>query len=99
MIMIFLITMRFLKPIDDLLWTLSIELILLLTQYILLKIGRKKLEKREQVSIDSDEKQDGVRAENNLMKCVKVKSQFLEEVKKNRKRLKISYAECVKSRM
>ena len=91
--------MRFLKPIDDLLWTLSIELILLLTQYILLKIGRKKLEKREQVSIDSDEKQDGVRAENNLMKCVKVKSQFLEEVKKNRKRLKISYAECVKSRM
>ena len=99
MIMIFLITMRFLKPIDDLLWTLSIELILLLTQYILLKIGRKKLEKREQVSIDSDEKQDGVRAENNLMKCVKVKSQFLEEVKKNRKRLKISYAERVKSRM
>ena len=99
MIMIFLITMRFLKPIDDLLWTLSIELILLLTQYILLKTSRKKLEKREQVSIDSDEKQDGVRAENNLMKCVKVKSQFLEEVKKNRKRLKISYAECVKSRM
>ena len=65
--------MRFLKLIDDLLWTLSIELILLLTQKILLKIDRKKLEKGEQVSTDSDEKQEGVRADNNLMKCVKVK--------------------------
>ena len=73
MIIIFLITMRFLKLIDDLLWTLSIELILLLTQKILLKIDRKKLEKGEQVSTDSDEKQEGVRADNNLMKCVKVK--------------------------
>ena len=73
MIIIFLITMRFLKLVDDLLWTLSIELILLLTQKILLKIDRKKLEKGEQVSTDSDEKQEGVRADNNLMKCVKVK--------------------------
>ena len=33
------------------------------------------------------------------MKDVKVKNQFLKEVRKNRKRLKKSYAERVKSRM
>ena len=46
---------------------------------------RQKLEKRDQVWIDNDENQEGVRVENNLMKDVKVKNQFLEEVKKTGK--------------
>ena len=48
----------------------------------------KNLKKREQVSIDNDEKQEGARAENNLMKDVKVKNQFLEEKKKKQKKVK-----------
>ena len=60
---------------------------------------KQKLEKREQVSIDNDEKQEEARDDNNLMKDIKVKSQFLEEVKKNRKRLKKCYAKRVKPRM
>ena len=43
---------------------------------------KQKLEKSEQVSIDNDEKQEEVRANNNLMKDVKVKTEFLKEVKK-----------------
>ena len=46
---------------------------------------KQKLEKRDQVWIDNDENQEGVRVENNLMKDVKVKNQFLEEVKKTGK--------------
>ena len=43
---------------------------------------KQKKEKSEQVLIDNDKKQEGARAKNNLMKDVKVKNQFLEEVKK-----------------
>ena len=46
---------------------------------------KQKLQKREQVLIDNDEKQGGVRAENILMKDIKVKNQFLGEVKKTGK--------------
>ena len=42
MIMIFSIAMRFLKLIGDLLWTLSIELLLLLTRKSLLRIRERK---------------------------------------------------------
>ena len=55
-------------------------------------------QKLDQVWIDNDENQEGVRVENNLMKDIKVKNQFLEEVKKQEK-AKISYVERVKSRM
>ena len=42
------------------------------------------MEKRKQVSINNGEKQEGTRAENNLMKDVKVKNQFLEGVRKKK---------------
>ena len=60
---------------------------------------KQKLTKREQVSIDDEKKQEAACADNNLMKDVKVKNHFLEQVKKNRKRLKKSYAERVKLRI
>ena len=49
---------------------------------------KQKKEKSEQVSIDNDKKQEGARAKNNLMKDVKVKNQFLEEVKKKQEKAK-----------
>ena len=42
------------------------------------------MEKRKQVSINNGEKQEGTRAENSLMKDVKVENQFLEEVRKKK---------------
>ena len=60
---------------------------------------KQKKERTKQVSIDNDEKQEGARAKNNLMKDVKVKNQFLEEVEKKQEKAKKSYAKRVKSRM
>ena len=57
------------------------------------------MEKREQVSIYNYKKQEEARAENNLMKDIQIKSQFLEKVRKKQEEAKNSYAECVKSRL
>ena len=51
----------------------------------------------EQNEIANDKKQEGAHSENHLKSKVKVKNQFLNEVKKNRKRIRKSYIECVKS--
>ena len=60
---------------------------------------KQKMEKKEQMSINGDEKREGVCSENRLIKQVKIKNEFLSEAEKNRKRVKKSYRECVKSRM
>ena len=52
------------------------------------------MEKRKQVSINNGEKQEGTRAENNLMKDVKVKNQFLEGVRKKTKQEKAKKELC-----
>ena len=49
---------------------------------------KQKLTKREQVSIDDEKKQEGACADNNLMKDVKVKNHFLEQVKKKQEKAK-----------
>ena len=45
---------------------------------------KQKMEKREQNEIVNDKKQEGAQSENRLMSEVKVKNQFLNEVKKNK---------------
>ena len=60
---------------------------------------KQKLEKEEENGSANNEKQEGARSENCLMGEVKVKNQFLSEVKKNRKRMRKSYIEHVKLQM
>ena len=57
---------------------------------------KQKMEKKEQNETDNNEKQEGTRSENRLMGKVKVKNQFLNKVKKNRKRIRKSYLERIK---
>ena len=57
------------------------------------------MEKKEQNEIANDQKQEGAHSENCLMSEVKVKNQFLNEVKKNRKRIRKSYIEHIKLQM
>ena len=45
------------------------------------------MEIKEQDEIANSKKQEGARSENRLMGEVKVKNQFMNEVKKNRKRI------------
>ena len=47
---------------------------------------KQKMEKKEQIFIDDDEKQDQVGYENSLMKKVKLKNEFENEEEKTRKR-------------
>ena len=46
----------------------------------------KKIEKREQMSIDNDEKRENASVENSLMKKVKIKNEFEGEQKKKKKK-------------
>ena len=48
----------------------------------------KKIEKKEQMSIDDDEKSENASVKNSLMKKVKTKNEFEGEQKNNRKRSK-----------
>ena len=50
----------------------------------------KKIEKREQMSIDNDEKRENAIVENSLMKKVKIKNEFEGEQKKKKKNRKRS---------
>ena len=59
---------------------------------------KQEMEKKEQDSIDADEKKDEARDENSLMKKVKIKNEFLEEAEKLRKQVGKSYQEKVKKR-
>ena len=45
--------------------------------------AKQKMEKREQNSIDNGEKREGAPSENRLRGKVKVKNEFLNEVRKN----------------
>ena len=49
--------------------------------------------------IDADEKKDEARDENSLIKKVKIKNEFLEEVEKRRKQVGKSYGVRVRKRM
>ena len=42
----------------------------------------QKMEKKEQMSIDDDNKRDGARSENRLMKKVKIKNELLKKTEK-----------------
>ena len=54
------------------------------------------MEKTEQNEVANSEKQEGAHSENHLVSEVKVRNQFLNEVKKNRKRIRKSYIEHMK---
>ena len=56
-------------------------------------------QKMKQNEIANDKKQEGAHSENHLKSKVKVKNQFLNEVNKNRKRIRKSYIERVKSQL
>ena len=43
------------------------------------------MEKKEQMSIDDDNKRDGARSENRLMKKVKIKNELLKKTEKQEK--------------
>ena len=58
----------------------------------------RKMEKKEQMSFDDDNKRDGARSENRLMKQIKIKNELLKKAEKKEKGKK-SYREHVKSRM
>ena len=85
-----------------LLWTLLIELTLLLIQKkliedteatktkIVVPTIKHKMEKKEQISIDNDQKQNQARHENSLMKKAKTKNELKNEEGKTRERLKKS---------
>lgn len=45
----------------------------------------QKMEKKEQMSIDDDNKRDGARSENRLMKKVKIKNELLKKTEKQEK--------------
>ena len=49
-------------------------------------ILKKKIEKKEQISIDDDKKRENASIENSLMKKVKIKNEFAGEQKKKKKR-------------
>ena len=57
---------------------------------------KQKMEKTEQNEIANSEKQEGAPSENRLVSEVKVRNQFFNEVKKNRKRIRKSYIEHMK---
>ena len=57
---------------------------------------KQKMEKTEQNEIANSEKQEGAPSENRLVSVVKVRNQFFNEVKKNRKRIRKSYIEHMK---
>ena len=57
---------------------------------------KQKMEKTEQNEITNSEKQEGAPSENRLVSEVKVRNQFFNEVKKNRKRIRKSYIEHMK---
>ena len=59
----------------------------------------QEMEKKRQDMIDADEKKDEARDENSLIKKVKIKKEFLEEVEKLRKQAGKSYRVRVKKRM
>ena len=92
--------MKLLEVIYHLLWTLLIELTLLLIQKkliedteatktkIVVPTIKHKMEKKEQISIDNDQKQDQARHENSLMKKAKTKNELKNEEGKTRERLK-----------
>ena len=93
---------KLLEVIYHLLWTLLIELTLLLIQKkliedteatktkIVVPTIKHKMEKKEQISIDNDQKQDQARHENSLMKKAKTKNELKNEEGKTRERLKKS---------
>ena len=60
---------------------------------------KQKMEKKEQMLIEDDEKRRGAHSENRLMKQVNFKNEFLNKTEKNRKRVKKSYRENIKSRI
>ena len=60
---------------------------------------KQKMEKKEQMLIEDDEKRRGAHSENRLMKQVNIKNEFLNKTEKNRKRVKKSYRENIKSRI
>ena len=102
--------MRFLRLMREILWTFLIELPLLLMQESLSMIRRRQVwrllinlsnknGKKEQNEIVNDKIQDGTRFENRLTSKVKVENQFMNKINKNRKRIRKSYIEHVKSRM
>ena len=66
---------------------------------MVINLPNKKWKKKEQNEIVNDEKQEGTRFENRLTSKVKVENQFLNKINKNRKRIRKSYIERVKSRM
>ena len=43
---------------------------------------KQKMEKKEQMLMDDDEKREGARSENHLMKQIKIKNEFLNETEK-----------------
>ena len=45
----------------------------------------RKMEKKEQMSFDDDNKRDGARSENRLMKQIKIKNELLKKVEKKEK--------------
>ena len=49
---------------------------------------KQKMEKKEQISIDDDKKQDQAGYENSLMKKVNIKNEFINEQEKRRKKIK-----------
>ena len=49
---------------------------------------KQKIEKKEQISIDDDKKQDQAGYENSLMKKVKINYEFINEQEKRRKKIK-----------
>ena len=64
-------------------------------------ILKKKIEKKEQISIDDDKKRENASIENSLMKKVKIKNEFAGEQKKKKKKeeVKKTYTQRVKERM
>lgn len=45
----------------------------------------RKMEKKEQMSFDDDNKRDGARSENRLMKQIKIKNELLKKAEKKEK--------------
>ena len=63
-------------------------------------ILKKKIEKKEQISIDDDKKRENASIENSLVKKVKIKNEFAGEQKKKKKEeVKKTYTQRVKERM
>ena len=109
--MIFSTVMTFLRPIGNLLWTLinwatfiaNAKTFVEDNQASQMEIvdvsAKQKMEKREQNSIDNGEKREGAPSENCLRSKVKVKNEFLNEVRKNWKRVRKTYKDRIRERM